>query len=161
MDIRETMQELYEHVRNTRHWIEDPARRTEHSLHVNADVILRYAETLKAAKEERLAALKADGPRVFFEHDEMYIVLLRDDDEKYVICTERTADVRRTDDPILLQQLRLDYKPAHTDGYTYYLYLDPWDYGVRDCGIWLPYEEATQLKKRLRDAVKAEYENDA
>ncbi len=145
------MQDLYEHVRNTRHWIEDPARRTEHSLHINADVIIRFAETLKAAKEERLAALKADGPRVFFDHDDMYIVLLRDGDEKYVICTERTAIIESTNDPALLRKLRLEDKPAHTDGNTYFLRLLPWDYGVRDCGIWLSYEEATVLQKRLRE----------
>jgi hypothetical protein len=153
MDIHETMQELYEHVRRTRHQIEEPRFTTEHSLHVNADLIIRYAETLKAAKEERLAGLKADGPRVFYDHDEMYIVLLRDGDEKYVMCTEGTAVVQRTNDSTLLVELHLQDTPAHTDGYTYFLRLLPWDYGVRDCGIWLSYEEAIILKTRISEAL--------
>jgi hypothetical protein len=145
-------------VKNTERWLEDRYL-SESALAGNADRIIRHAEELKRLRDARIADLKENGPKAYFEGGALNITLLRDGKEHFYDFTEQRAFVCSTDKPEVLRRLRIEGAPDES-GVTHYINVSCEEYGTVAYGIYVSKAEAEILRVRIREAERAEYPED-
>ena len=156
MNTLPMLKSLYDTLKNTRGWLAEPFL-SEKVLAGIADQVLRHAEELQRLKEERIADLEKNGPKVYLESGTLCITLLRDGKEVFYEFAESCASICATSKPEILHQLRI-VGPPDESGMTYYISVRPEDYETATHGIYVTKAEANILDRRIREAWKGEDE---
>ena len=131
---------LFDDIKNCEHWL---SGKNEHALAGMETRVLDFARQLREAREERLATLKKDGPRVSYD-GELNVVLLRQDKEEYhnfAECSVKVTSVTRG--------------PLGEDGRAHCLVVQSLDSPIRRFGVDLTKEEAVKLEKTIPAAERA------
>ncbi len=154
MNAHEELQRIYNHVEHTRHWVHGHLETSVGALVSNSNFLIQAAEKLKKLQQARLEELARDGPRVFLNDAcEVTIILLRDGSEKVYEFGERPVRVLRTQSDSTRAALYLK-GPPDSDGHTYFICVDPADFGQLAYGIQVSSWEANCIKQSLNEHDK-------
>jgi len=141
---------LYADIKNCEHWL---SGENERALAGMENRILDFARQLREARDERLATLKKDGPRVSYD-GELNVVLLRKDKEEYHNFAESLVKVTS----VVRGPLGEDgcaRGPLGENGRVHCLLVQSTDSPIRCFGIDLTKEEAVKLEKAIPAAKRA------
>jgi len=149
MNALETINAIRDYIKNTEHWLTDEFVNPRALSNISAS-IQHYAKKLAELEAERIQDLQNNGPKISGELCDITITLLRDGKEKFIPFGEYSVDIKCTNEEDTLKEFKVD-GPPDTDGYTYFIYARPSDYGQVAFAIWVSKEEATTLKKDLKE----------
>lgn len=154
MTMADIISTLYTLLSAGAHWFTtSPTRGAVHRI---AYMIIETADRLKALMEEENAQLQEKGADAYFEGDDLTVVLFREGKQKYYSFPECQVDIRDTDNASERIRLKLE-DPADENNITYYLHSKTMDYPQIAHSIQLSKEEATVLKKQIKDAETEHY----
>lgn len=154
MNAHEELQRIYNHVEHTKHWVHGRLATSVGAFVSNSNFLIEAAEELKKLQQARLEELARDGPRVFLNDvGEVTIILLRDGSEKVYEFGERPVRVLYTQSDSTRAAFNLE-GPPDSDGRTYFVRVDPADFGQAAYGIQVSSWEATCIKQSLIEQQK-------
>jgi hypothetical protein len=114
-----------------------------------SDTLISLAKDLKAQKDERIKDLVENGPRAFYEQDELFVVLLREGEERYIRFGEHSIEFVSSDkDEDRHRYCLVD--PPDEDGFTYFFLM-------RKNAIWVSKAEWLILQKNVEEANRKEF----
>ena len=145
------LQALCADIKNCEHWLSGPT--SEHALAGMENRVIDFARQLSEARDQRLASLKENGPRVSFD-GELNVVLLRQGKEEYHNFAESLVKVASVE--TVRERKMFNLKgPLGEDGLAHCLIVQSTDSPVLSFGIDLTKEEAVQLKEAIPAAERA------
>ena len=136
-------------IKNCEHWL---SGEHEEALAGMETRVLDFARQLREARDQRLATLKKDGPRVSYD-GELNVVLLRQDKEEYHNFAECDVKVKFAETEG--ERKKFNLAPLGEDGRAHCLLVRTTDFPIRSFGIDITKEEFVHLKKAIPAAERA------
>lgn len=154
MNAHEELQRIYKHVELTKHWVHGPPTGSVGAFVSNSNFLIKAAEELKKLQQARLEELARDGPRVFLNDvGQVTIILLRDGKEDVYEFGESPVRVLYAQSDSTRAAFNLE-GPPDSDGRTYFIRVDPADFGQVAYSIQVSSWEATCIKQSLNEQHK-------